>query len=416
MRSRARLRFAPWRRPTFCARDLLRGIEMGVLLDHIQVLSVPRQRIKGRERFVALDGLRGIAAICVVIFHGLGGYGLQAYLPHAHLAVDFFFMLSGFVLANAYTHRIAGGMTVKQFLLIRLVRLYPLYAVGLLLGFGIFCAKVYLQRKDIAVAELGEALFLALWFLPTSQELAQGWETAFPLDPPAWSLFFEWLANIAWSAILVHLARPKLAILLCLLGAGYFAQSLHFDGVRGGNFYDNLDLGFLRVAFPFLAGVMLFTAKPRPDSEPRDLRVLALVVFLVVLLALPWERMGVSQGLFEGAAVCFAFPALIFLGAKVFPTRHAAMIMSWLGEISYAVYIVHYPLIHIFNNSARAWATSFGKVALLLTIQLAMILAVSQILIYFWDIPVRTYLSRRLAARPSSGPASTASSETSDRS
>jgi peptidoglycan/LPS O-acetylase OafA/YrhL len=358
--------------------------------------------MKIHHRFLALDGLRGVAAICVVVFHGLGSYGIQGYLPHAHLAVDFFFMLSGFVISSAYTHRLACGMTFRQFLLVRWIRLFPLYAVGLLLGLAIFCAKMLLQRMNVPGMHLGKVFFLALWFLPSSQELGQGWGTAFPLDPPAWSLFFEWLANIAWSTALISVDRWRQAILLFILGAGYFAQSIHFGGVRGGNFYNNLDLGLLRVAFPFLAGVMLFAAKPKPTAEPGDLGAVTLGAFLIALMALPSAAIGIPQGVFEGVAVCVAFPSIIFLGSKMFPTRRTAKVMSWLGEISYAIYIVHYPLIHMLNNLARAWATSLARVWLLVMIQLGIMLAASHVLMRLWDIPVRAYLSRRLLERPGS--------------
>jgi peptidoglycan/LPS O-acetylase OafA/YrhL len=86
-----------------------------------------------RPHFNTLDGIRGLAAILVVIFHAEQFFGARPF-PKSYLAVDVFFLLSGAVVANAYEHRLQSDMSLARFTWLRIVRIYPLYLLGTVLG------------------------------------------------------------------------------------------------------------------------------------------------------------------------------------------------------------------------------------------------------------------------------------------
>ena len=117
-------------------------------------------------RFGALDGLRGVAAVIVVLHH-LGNERLGPFNPtFGYIAVDLFFALSGFVIALNYDHRFAGGMTVKEFMLKRVLRLYPLYAAGLLLS--LLTISVVVNATPEVLQRSGDPS----WFVVTSTTVA----------------------------------------------------------------------------------------------------------------------------------------------------------------------------------------------------------------------------------------------------
>jgi peptidoglycan/LPS O-acetylase OafA/YrhL len=351
-----------------------------------------------KDRFIALDGLRGIAAICVVVMHGLSGFALEpAYLPHAQLAVDFFFMLSAFVIANAYTARMQSGLTVRGFLSIRWIRLFPLYAVGLAIGIGAFAIKASERGIEVGPGALIADVALGLAFLPTPLTVGS-WLSAFPFNPPAWSLFFEWMANLAWATALFRLRASWIFAFAVVAGLFFCRQALALDGVDGGSRWTNLGFGILRVAFPFLVGLFIWSMAPAPSDRARTFIAVVLSASLVMLFALQVSLLGISRGAYEAAVVCLAFPLIVYIGARVSlsPSSVLGRAMTWLGNVSYAVYVVHYPLVRAVDSAARSRGIRMDLVLPLSIVEAAFALLLAYVLVRFWDVPVRLFLSRRL--------------------
>jgi peptidoglycan/LPS O-acetylase OafA/YrhL len=343
------------------------------------------------NRFVALDGLRGIAAICVVALHVSVSFDKSAYFPHAHLAVDFFFMLSAFVIANAYAVRMANGMTFRRFLAIRWIRLFPLYFAGLMLGIFVYLLQV--QSFTLDGIALAKVILAALFFLPSSQDLGHGWGSSFPLNGPAWSLFWEWVGNIAWALVLTRLGKTSLIVLTVAAGILYCTQALLNDMVNQGH--------PIRLAFPYLAGLVLWSRKAERYDVGTTLEPLALAVLLLTLLNLPSDVFGISRGGYEAAAACIGFPAVIAWGSRIRLQRRTTTAAVWLGGISSPIYILHMPIVRLFAEPATRLGHGYAYwIPLTVLAEVLFVLAFAYSMLRIWDIPIRGYLSRRFSAQP----------------
>lgn len=153
-------------------------------------------------RYEALDWLRGLAAIGVMFFH-FSIIGLHI-APHGYLAVDLFFILSGFVMSHAYSDRLSS-MKFSIFLKIRLIIILPLSVIGLLAGTSYFLFRYYIQAKSqynlhdiISGTVFNLFLFPKPWVTPTPTD------TIFPSNTPLWSLSLEVFINFLWAAFLVN--------------------------------------------------------------------------------------------------------------------------------------------------------------------------------------------------------------------
>jgi peptidoglycan/LPS O-acetylase OafA/YrhL len=345
---------------------------------------------KGAEsgRYVVLDGLRGLAALCVITDHIDAGF-LTAALPGRYLAVDFFFVLSGFVLSHAYGARLAAGMGPLAFMRVRLIRLYPLYLVGLLAGFGLTLLQVI--RWGMHPAETLAAPFaLNLLMLPSPMGLT------FPFDAPAWSLFFELVANLAFAVFFLRLSPRALGALIALSALGLLACATAFDKLDGGWIPENFVVGFPRVFFGFFAGVLIHRVSQRMDLPA--LPSWAAYVLLFGLLAVP--SIGPSRAWTDLAIIVIGCPALVALSAATGGTGRLERAMGWLGAMSYGVYVLHVPIIAWLGAAQRMLAPGLevpGIVFFALVAALA--LASAAFLDQRYDRPVRAWLTRRLALR-----------------
>jgi peptidoglycan/LPS O-acetylase OafA/YrhL len=290
-----------------------------------------------KTRFLTLDALRGLGAIAVMAGHA--GIVLNAYMPpFMHLAVDMFFVLSGFVLAHAYDGKFAEGMSIEAFLKARVARLYPTYLVGLVLG---LISVAFANTHALAPARALLSFFFGLLALPSPPMEPLG--VLFPLNGPFWSLFFEfWIANLIFALFWRQL-RGRVLALIILVSAGILtALGLHFGSLDFGWTWHQLPGGFARVCYSFFAGVALSRFHARQTRQPVVPSWACLMVFAVVML-LPLQ--GFTKGLYEVAVVLLIFPALIYFGAGAIERRPE--IGKALGDASYAIYAVHRPLLTI---------------------------------------------------------------------
>lgn len=363
----------------------------------------PSNRVsEGRDRaFVTLDGLRGIAALAIAARHAPFLWP-SAYptgiLQRSYLAVDFFFVLSGFVLAYAYSARFGAGMTARQFMTARLVRVYPLYGFAVLLVVATAPNLIFFGKVD-ALVFAKDALF-AILFLPSLVK-----PELFPLNAPAWSLFLELLANAAFGVIGKRLNGWALAAILCP-AALILAWAVIFNGLGFGAGNGAMDAGFAwssfaaglaRVAYSFFAGVLVFRlwkfASPQWRVPP-----LVLVVALCAILAS--YSPANSQAAFDLAATLFIFPALVFFGAACKPGKHAARLFAWIGGISYGVYVLQAPVYNYASAIARTVGGDFGGVSLFwATMSVMLVIAMATAADDCIDRPVRAKLTA-FFARP----------------
>ena len=319
------------------------------------------------QRNYLLDGMRGIAASLVVIYH-LGWNQMPQMAPTGHLAVDFFFALSGYVLAGAYENRLRDGASAAKFMAKRLLRFYPLHLLGLALGVA---NALYGQQPALRSAMFGVAMLPDL----LSDKL-------YPLNGPAWSLFFELIVNVLFAVLLVRMGTRWLAA-ICVACAVYIMATIDTQyGMNVGWSWASAVPGLARTIYAFTFGMMIW----RLRSTPARLTwwALAPAAGLVALLLLPngpaWRI------LMELVGALFICPALVFAGTFLDVPRPLRWPMEALGAASFALYAIHQPLIGFAKVIARRVSL---PPELINIVVLGALLVASYLLARLYDEPVR---------------------------
>jgi peptidoglycan/LPS O-acetylase OafA/YrhL len=344
----------------------------------------------GASHFAWLDGLRGVAALAVVVFHVFLPLGVLA-APNGYLAVDFFFLLSGFVVANAYEARLKTGLSWPSFMGLRLARLYPLLFLGMLMG---VLTALWIAPPPRAAdvppfvgAAVAEFLVLPLGRLPYA-----GDHPLFVFNAPAWSLFWEIAVNAAWAALAPRLGVRGLAILIGAAGATLAVIAARHGSLQIGAEAASFGGGAARVTVSFFCGVALhrmlgrgarFHWRPGPLLATA---ILALVLFAPVVI---------GSGVFDPLAILMIFPAVLVLAIGAEPTRAARRAARFVGDLSYPLYITHFPITRIFLHFAQSRRLAGGALDVLIVVELATIMIVATAALCLYDRPVRAWLRRR---------------------
>jgi peptidoglycan/LPS O-acetylase OafA/YrhL len=364
-----------------------------------------------KNHYVILDGLRGVAALMVLLMHlfegHTGGDLHKMIINHGYLAVDFFFLLSGFVVAYVYDDR-WGGMTQWEFYKRRLVRLQPMVIFGSIVGAALFVFQIDPFYPLAAGASLWQVLMLmgigfTLIPVPPSMDV-RGWGETFPLNGPAWSLFFEYCANILYAAGLYKLSNRWLGLLVAIAGAALFHLAVfgeRGDLVGGWTLTgEGVYIGFVRLLFPFFAGVLMMRLGMRIRMKGA---FWASSLLLIVALSLP--RFGGTanlwmNGLYEALCVLVIFPLVVAIGAGQQQMEGVSLrIARFFGDLSYPLYITHYPLVYIYmawivTDKPSTGAAILGGVAVA-----AASIALAYASLRLYDLPVRRWLGKRLLSR-----------------
>ena len=360
-----------------------------------------------KPHYAALDGLRGVAAVMVVLFHMFEGsardlqFHTDQIINHGYLSVDFFFMLSGFVIGYAYDDR-WGNMTLWNFCKRRLVRLQPMVVMGMLLGGILFYfqgSEIFPNLEQTPVWKMLLVMTVGFTLLPVPVSLdVRGWSEMHPLNGPAWSLFFEYVANILYAVLIRKFTSRWLAVLVFLAGCALIHQCYTQGNNIGGWTLDaeQCRVGLTRLMFPFFGGLLLFRL-----CKPGRLRHGFWWCSLLIVVVLSIPRIGGEDGywmngLYEAFCIICVFPVIVSMGAggKVTGKRSTA-VCKFLGDISYPIYITHYPLVYTYtawvcNNNATMVE---GIPYMILTFVGAVVLAYACLKLY--DLPVRNWLKNR---------------------
>lgn len=294
------------------------------------MVGTGRQPLSEKQHFATLDGLRGVAAIVVLVLHAFIPFNLSL-TPHGGLAVDFFFCLSGFVIGYAYESRLLSTMSFADFVTVRIIRLYPLILAGLLLGSLVFVAKAVLSHQPPFTLNFLVAVVLEAFLIPLPPILGTAWPESAPINPPAWSLFFEFLASFAYAAFVTRLIKPVMTCLLVLGAVVVFAQAYVLGGVAGGNEWHTLWAGFGRVFFPFCYGLFLF--RHRNTHQSGLLAKFAPFVPLALLVVLLCPVPSSVNWLYESCAVVVLFPLITSAGALDQPSVRTKALYLFFGQV-----------------------------------------------------------------------------------
>ncbi len=287
-------------------------------------------------RLQTIDALRGVAALFVLLGHAATFFDLQ-HIPRFWLAVDLFFLISGYVLAAVYEPRFREGLTATAFLKARLLRLYPLYLVGLVVGIISAIAALALKRGDLSAGEFVVAVLSGLLMLPSPTWA--GDDSLFPLNFPAWSLFFELVANLALALLWRRLTTPMLLLIVATSAAGMLA----YGDPGAGESWSSILGGIPRVGFSFFLGVLIQRYR-RPSRSPGWSPWFAVAGLATVL----WLRNLPGGALADFATVFLVFPVILWLVAEREP-KLSDMAQA-LGAMSYPLYVIHAPLISIITR------------------------------------------------------------------
>lgn len=364
--------------------------------------------IKPKKHYEILDGLRGVAAILVVAFHVFetfaGGNRFKQIINHGYLAVDFFFLLSGFVVAYAYDDR-WGKMTQWEFYKRRLIRLQPMVIMGMIIG-AIF---YYFQASDILFPMIAEMevwkviLTMIIGFtllpVPPSMEI-RGWGEMHPLDGPAWSLFFEYIANILYALLFCKFSNKVLGFFVLLFAAmliNYTVFGPKGDVIGGWSLnLEQMNIGFTRLLYPFFAGILLSRLGKLIHIKGAFWVCSVLITIILMVPRIGDENSLWMNGLYESFCIILLFPLIVAIGAGgEIKNAFSLKICKVLGDISYPLYITHYPLIYWYT----AWVVD-NKIPLKDGYPMGIgVLVASIVLAYLclklYDEPVRNWLQNK---------------------
>ena len=404
-----------------------------------------------KPHYLLLDGLRGAAALMVLWYHVFegfafaGGTAIETF-NHGHLGVDFFFMLSGFVISYAYDDRwkspsqivqqpTANSLSIWTFFKRRLIRLHPMVVMGAVIGLITYLLQggVQWDGTHVSFHWIMVAFFLAVFLIPVYPGApydVRGNGEMYPLNGPSWSLFFEYVGNILYALFIRRLSNKMLALLCGVTGLLWVAfvtfDVSTYDMIGIGWTLDTVNFfgGLLRMLFPFTLGMLMArrfnvnrqqtkdesqSAVPEPvEGKVRRFDKLSdrtifwiSVLVLFALFSVPYipKTGSVSvNGIYELACIICVFPLIIWFGAAANITNaFTTKICKFLGDISYPLYIVHYPVMYLFyswliDNGLYTLGETWQVVILVMVVNIALAYACLKL----YDEPVRKRLLIRI--------------------
>ena len=377
--------------------------------------------LESKPRYEVLDGLRGVAAIIVVLFHLFECYPgnlLSVYVSHGYLAVDFFFALSGFVMGYAYDDR-WGKMSVTDFIKRRIIRLHPMVVFGAVVGVCLFYytggIELY-NQVDSAVwwmVILQGLLMICMVPLRPSMDI-RGWGELTSINGPIWTLMYEYVANILYLLVLRHLSKIALGILVLLSAILTADLTLHLNlyglllegaanySVAGGYALttEQVYIGYTRLLCPFLMGLLL-SRIGKKISVPGGFWTTSLMLILMLNMPVLGGENGIVDGAYQLVCILVLFPLILTMGAgsKLTGKRSLAF-CRFLGNISYPLYITHYPLIYMQTSWKLRYPDAPVSTHIMVGVStLIMAIFIAWAAYKLYDEPVREWLTKHWARK-----------------
>jgi peptidoglycan/LPS O-acetylase OafA/YrhL len=377
--------------------------------------------------FEALDGWRGICACCVVLFHfhGYSPLYTSPLVRNSYLFVDFFFVLSGFVIAWNYAARLDSWRGVKRFLILRLGRVYPLHI------FMLFCFLAYETYK--LVGGLGSPsppptftsgnepmAVLTNVFLIQSLNI----HDSLTWNGPSWSISTEFWTYVVFALISVWLGMRNWVLVAAAVTAPILLYQVSKTGMD-----ITYDYGLIRCLFGFALGVACCRIyRQRPPHAPRaGVGVMTLLECLVVAAVVLFVSAAGTSAWSLLAPFVFALAVLVFAAEQGLLSRLFGLpLLKWLGMLSYSIYLTHYLIVFLFplavkrifhvdlwtpalasGESVRLFGRNNVEGTFFYLVVLALTLAFSALTYRWIETPGRDW-SRRWAGRSNTAPAAEA--------
>lgn len=349
--------------------------------------------LKSKHHFEILDGLRGVAAISVVVFHfmefAVPDYE-QSFIAHSYLAVDFFFCLSGFVIAYAYDTRLKQ-MGLANFFKLRLIRLHPLVIIGSIIGLLTFIFDPWSMLYSKYGAGQAAIMFFTSCFMIPYGIVPEHSFNLFNLNPPSWSLFWEYIANIIYAFVLVKISNKFLWVLViiaavCLAYQSYTTHTLS-DGWSAKNFWG----GGGRVFFSFPAGILLYRTKAVIKNKLGFIGV-AILLFLAFIFPFRNHLAWIT----DLVTVLLYLPLMVSLGAGAYLSDGFKKICKFLGDLSYPLYMIHYPFLWVFFSYTLKYKPGIQEMSVIIPIATIALITLAYLIMKLIDMPIRKSLRRQL--------------------
>lgn len=347
--------------------------------------------LQSRPHFVVLDGLRGTAAIAIVVFHFMEmiytDYSLN-FIGHGFLAVDFFFCLSGFVIGYAYDGRIKE-IGVWEFFKSRLIRLHPLVIFGSIIGLITFLFNPFTGGSvDYSPVKMVMVFISSMVLIPYPVIEERGF-ALFALNSPSWSLFFEYIANIIYAFFLFRTGKKALLV-LTILAAVFLLYIGHQSGTLIGG-WDGKSIidGWARIAYSFLAGLLVYRLGWIFKTK---LGFVGLSILIIFSFMMPYLKFN---WLLECLVVIFFYPLIITLGAGATLTKGLKKLCVFFGKISYPLYMSHIPFIWWFGDYMKINKPTVPELAMIISVSTLLLIGFAYLVMVVIDIPIRTFLNKK---------------------
>lgn len=380
------------------------------------------QRPTAPKFFVPLESLRGLAALVVVVYHAVwtNPVTAQNFFQNGALMVDFFFVLSGFVIFHSYGQKLGSLRAVGRFLWLRLGRLYPLHVAFLLVFLAFECAKFAAEKRFGIIADKpaftvnGGYAFLTNLLLLHSM----GLRNSLTFNYPSWSISVEFYAYVLFALVRSAFATLRWFVVAAFGVIGLSTAILlwlHVVPLVNAGF----DYGYFRCCAGFFLGTLVYCAYTRlchsqPAHHPakHSLRLLSGASLASMLLVLTFiDPNGWATYLLPPLS------ALVILTVMLWPLPALQRILSsaplaWLGRVSYSLYMVHAALVWVITQlltvvlkypkielaDGHGVATPAGVGVTVLVVYIAAVLLLSNFTYHWIEVPFRRR-SRQAADR-----------------
>lgn len=376
-------------------------------------------------RYEILDGLRGVAALMVVVFHMSEAFSYDPvfkHLNHGYLCVDFFYVLSGFVIGFAYEGRMKSGLMSRwDFLKARFIRLQPMVLFGILLGAGLFFfqeCNYYAGIGNASVWYVIQNMVMSFFMIPVTPEFNVRANTEmFVLNIPQWSMVFEYIANILFCLFVFKLGKKGLMVLVGLFALMIVdsALTLNLFGMLQPHDYpcslnagwsltaEQFYIGVARVGFSFFTGLLLFRLIYKEGAALKKTRtpIFAICSFIIIAIVCIDQIGGYEHPLYDGIfnliCVFILCPFTVWFGSqRIELSQRTKNVCDFLGRLSYPLYLAHYPLVYLFFTWMDTHHdASFSILAFTSTATFLLCVALGYAALKLWDEPIRKWLAKK---------------------